>query len=511
MSDAPGQRHATEIEWPATLRAELDAEPAPRRPWWLTTGPAYLTILVWAPFFDSLWRHDLVRAGLWPLAGMAVLSAFLCFGLFYYPGAMWGYRTGRRLGVVAASTFGTEGSEWLTGVLLALAQIVWYAVAIDYAVDATFRGLAASGLLPPSVLEPWRIGPLVLRGPLFLATALFWIFITGMAALLRLNSVIAALMKVYSPFAAVLLTLCALWLARGVTGFDPAAALAALGPERASGGPSMIAMATGFFAVPGLMAVDWGAASARRRDVVVGGLAGIVLAGGWTALMSLVVVAGAAARLQGVHLDRPADVAPAPGLSFRWAIVGSLGGWPAGVLLLLFGLAALAPACFTSYVFIRKLFARWPRIRRIDWAWIGCTTGFVLVATGWPGRLESVADVMGLIFAPAVGAMAGDRLRQRGRWAGIRVGINPAGAWAWGAGVLAQPALDFLAERGSLPLESLLASPVAGLVVAAGAYLVFAAFGMEEPSTAVETAPGGSSEYEVIAGSLADPPGPSSG
>ncbi|MHB1559063.1 MAG: hypothetical protein ACYC61_16550 [Isosphaeraceae bacterium] len=510
MDVASEQNGSNGIDWPPTLRAEVESTPPPRRAWWLTTGPAYLTILVWAPFFDSLWRHDLVHAGLWPLAGTAVLSAFLCFGLFYYPGAMWGYRTGRRLGVVASSTFGTEGSEWLTGVLLALAQIVWYAVAIDYAVDATFRGLAVCGLLPPSVLEPWRIGPFSLRGPLFLATALFWIFITGMAALLRLNSVIAALMKVYSPFAAMLLTLCALWLGRGISGFDPTAALAALGPERASGGPSMIAMATGFFAIAGLMAVDWGAASARRRDVVVGGLAGIVLAGAWTALMSLVVVAGAAARLQGVHLDRPAEVAPAPGLSFRWAVVGGLGGWPAGVLLLLFGLAALAPACFTSYIFIRKLFARWPRIRRIDWAWIGCTAGFLLVATGWPGRLESVADVMGLIFAPAVGAMAGDRLRQRGRWAGIRVGVNPAGAWAWGAGVLVQPALDFLAERRLLPFESLLASPVAGLVVAAGAYLLFAALGMEEPSTAVEIAPGGSSEYEIIAAPPADDPGPAS-
>lgn len=493
-----------------TLRAELDAEPAPRRAWYLTTGPAYLTILVWAPFFDSLWRHDLTRAGLWPLAGTGVLASFVCFGLFYYPGALWGYHTGRRVGVVAASTFGTTGSEWLTGVLLALAQIVWYAVAIDFAVDATFRGLAAGGLLPPSALEPWQIGPLELRGPLFLATALFWIFVTGMAALLRLNSVIAALMKVYSPFATVLLTVCALWLARGAAGFDPAAALAALGPDRESTGSSMFATATGFFAVAGLMAVDWGAASARRRDVVIGGLAGIALAGAWTAIMSLVVVAGAVARLQGVHLDNPANVPTAPVLSFRWAIQGGLGGGPAAIVLVLFGLAALAPACFSSYIFTRKLFARWPGVRRIDWAWIGCTAGFLLVVTRWPGRLESVADVMGLVFAPVVGTLAGDWIAQRGRWAGVRVGINPAGVAAWAAGVLAQPALDVLAERGLLPFEFLLASPVAGFVVSAGAYLLFAALGMEEPSTPVEIAPVGSSEHEIIAGSPVVSPGPAS-
>ena len=59
MSDAPEQDSPSEIEWPPTLRAEIDSMPAPRRPWYLTIGPAYLTIFAWAPFFDPLWRHDL--------------------------------------------------------------------------------------------------------------------------------------------------------------------------------------------------------------------------------------------------------------------------------------------------------------------------------------------------------------------------------------------------------------------------------------------------------------------
>ena len=52
---------------------------------------------------------------------------------------------------------------------------------------------------------------------------------------------------------------------------------------------------TGFFAMAGLVGVDWGAAAASRRDVVLGGLIGIVLAASWTAIMSLLVVAGAVA------------------------------------------------------------------------------------------------------------------------------------------------------------------------------------------------------------------------
>ena len=108
MSADTEQTDPSEIDWPPTLRAEIDGTPPPRRPWYLTVGPAYLTIFVWAPFFDPLWRHDVGHGGLPWLAGTrSCIAAFLCFGLFYYPAAMWGYRTGRRLGVVAASTFGT--------------------------------------------------------------------------------------------------------------------------------------------------------------------------------------------------------------------------------------------------------------------------------------------------------------------------------------------------------------------------------------------------------------------
>ena len=75
--------------------------------------------------------------------------------------------------------------------------------------------------MPPGILAPWRVGPFVLRGPVFLCTAMFWIFITGMAALLRLTGVIAALMKVYSPVALALLTVSAIWVLPGLAAFQP--------------------------------------------------------------------------------------------------------------------------------------------------------------------------------------------------------------------------------------------------------------------------------------------------
>jgi hypothetical protein len=319
----------------------------------------------------------------------------------------------------------------------------------------------------------------------FLAAALFWIFITGMASLLRLTGVIAALMKVYAPVALILLTIAATWSLPGALAFWGGEPFAARTIRSYPPHLSALPIFTGFFSMVGLMSVEWGAASARRRDVVIGGLAGIVLAGCWTAMMSLLVVAGAIGRLHAAH-PLEASTGPTPVLSFRWALANGIGGGPAAVVLILFGLAALAPACYSSFLFIRKLFARWPRIRRIDWGWIGCTAAFLLVATGWPGRLEAVDHVMGLVFAPAVGAMAGDWLANRGRWAGVRLGVHPPGLIAWGLGLAGRLVLDLLAHRGRLPVPALSASPVAGFLIAALAYATMARLGMERPAVAVE-------------------------
>lgn len=409
------------------------------------------------------------------LAGSAIVAAVSCFALFYLPMAFRGFRTGRRLGVVAASTFGTVGSEWLTGTLVAAAEVLWFAVAIDYAVQATLLGMVSGGMVPAGVLAPAKIGAQVVRGPVVMGVALFWIFITGMAALLRLSGVIGALMKIYAPVALVLLTTAAAWLLPGVASFAGGEAFG--GKIARHYGPQVSALPvfTGFFAMAGLFAVDWGATATRRRDVVVGGLVGIVAAGTWMAIMALLVVAGALGRLHAAHEVGAATAAAAPVNSVRWAIANGIGGAPAAVILILLGLAALAPACFSAFVFVRKLHGRWPGVRRIQWAWIGSTIAFILIATSWPGRIEAVDHMMGLVFAPMVGAMIGDFLVSRGRWTGVRAGWNPPGVIAWVVGIVARLVLD----RVSPPA---IASPIAGLVVAASVYAALSLVGLNRPA-----------------------------
>jgi cytosine permease len=486
VSDCSETTKLPVLDLPPILRAEYEAAPVPRGPWYRTIGPAYLGLFVWAPYFDSLWVGGLGRYSLSGLVASAFAASLLCFGLFYLIPAFWGFRTRESLGVVAASTFGTIGSEWLTGLGIAVAAVVWYAVAIDYAVVSTLLGLNACGLISAASLSPWELGPVVVKSPVYLTTAIFWIYITGTAGLWKLPGVVVALMRVYAPVAFVLLAGIAIWQIRKVGQYDIAISqIWNLGPYDVETARSMtnrpgltslwrahtsaVPLIVGFFAMSGLAGVDWGRRAARRRDVVLGGVVGVVLAGSLTAIMSLIIVTstlrevsressqhvidygggeGLAGRGSPTLLKIQhtvlyygsgewfaANISDPMGLTFRWAVYHGIGGIPAGVILVLFGLAALAPACYAASIYGERLATRWPRLGQSGWTWVGGAIALVLGATSLAGELELIFAAMGTLFAPAVGAMTGDWLRQRGAWAGVRPGVNRTGLLAWVAGV----------------------------------------------------------------------------
>jgi hypothetical protein len=476
---------------PPILRAELAVAPLPRRPWYRGIAPAYLGIFIWAPFFDQLWARDLPGASLAWLASVAVSASILGFLLFYSATATWGFRTRRRLVVVAASTFGASGSEWITGLAVGAGEVVWYAVAIDYAIESIFLGLIACDLLAPHALGRWDLGPFAIKSPVFLCTAVFWIFITGMAGLLRLVGVIAGLMKVYAPVALLLLAATALWLLPGLVSYrtEDAVVVAARSSAVAMGGSngSTVPMILGYLALVGLLSVDWGSAARRGRDVALGGLAGIVLAATCTATLSLLVVAGTVGRLAAADRVMEAMAADPPPLSFRWAVFHGIGGILGGAILLLFGLAALAPACYTAWIFTRAFFTRWPRIRRIDWTTVGGGIALLLIATSCASRLEWIDWAMGMVFAPAVGAMSGDFLRQRGGWAGVRSGFHPPGVIAWVAGLVLAPALEYASIRHPRVVGVIPPLPIVGFLIAASVYWLLAGLGLERPPIPLES------------------------
>jgi hypothetical protein len=446
------------------LRAEGEAPIIPRSDGLWRIAPAYAGIFAALPLLDRLgvWLgRDVagggpVRAGLGWTAASAVLAALACYGLLYAPPALWGYRSGRKLATTSASAFGTLGAEWLTGVGVALGAIVSYAVALHMALRLVFLGLVSCGLISPAMLQPMTLGPIVVESPVFVVTAAFWIFITGMAAVLRLPSVIFALMQVYTPVALVLLSATAALVAGGLPAFiHEAASSAGSAPGPASGlgeGPAgVFQILFGGFAFSGLFAVEWGMAAGGRRDIRIGGGLGVALAGSLATVLAIAIVAGALGREEvGPHDPFPAvDVLTAP-FSLHWAILHGVGGKLGGAILMLFGLASLAPAVYAAWAYGKRLRDHWPALNRFRWTWVGSAPAFALVATSWAGRLETIFGLMGAVFAPMVGVLAADAVRWRLHWGGLRPGWHMPGLVAWACGLVAGLALRGRAEPASL-------------------------------------------------------------
>ena len=179
-------------------------------------------------------------------------------------------KAGQRASLVGALALGTLGSEWLIGVASGLAAALFYAVSLSMAVRLTLLGLISCGHRSRALL-PRSFGPLVVESPVFLLTVLFWIYITGMASLLRLTGVVVALMQVYTPVALLLIGVTTLLLSPGLTSFQHLGGSVAnfhhLPPEPSLGGRQLFQMVLSYFAFSALIAVDWGMAVQSRRDI----------------------------------------------------------------------------------------------------------------------------------------------------------------------------------------------------------------------------------------------------
>jgi cytosine permease len=424
---------------PPIVARALSDPPCPQMPWYRGISPAYLTLFIWAPFFDQLWAGDLPRSGLAWLFGSAALGSLLCFGL-YFMAASWGFTARRPLVVVAASTFGALGSEWLCGLAISLSGVVWYAIAINFAVDCTLLGLRACGLLMPSGIAPVPVGPFEIKSLVFLGTALFWVYITRQAIRLRLPGVVVGLMKVYSPIAVLLLAVTAVWrlpyLWSGDLGASPAALLESASIEPPSQ-PGAVAVMIGFFATSALLSVDWGAAVRTRRDITSAGLPCVLAAAACSAILSLLIVLETTTSMTtgGNHLS--ASPLDPMAFSFRWAIFEGSATFPPGAaaaILILFGLAALAPAVSSLNKLCDGVATHWPRITPRGSSLIAGIVALCLMLTGQVDRPGPIFLALGSIFLPALGAMAADRRGKIERGVSFRSGFDPAGVVAWATG-----------------------------------------------------------------------------
>jgi len=459
----------------------LDDPIVERRTWPTTIAPAYLGVFIWIPFLDALGRAGVGSSGAVFGALLAVLAGY---GLLYAAPARLGWSSGQRLPVVASTALGTGGGEWIVGVLFGLFGLVWAALAISFSVQLVLMGLIALDLIGAADLGRSSVGGLSLESPLFLVCTLFWTLIIASANGLRLVGVISALLKVYASVAALLLILIAAWAASHPT---QDAARAVGEPEPGLIAPRVFQVVFGYFAFAGLMGVEWGAAVRERRDLRFGGLLGIVAGGSAATIAALIVASSDPGAMGAGGIDRELSPGSFPAAVLR-GFGATAGSRAAGVVLLLFGLAALAPACYGAAIFTSRFRTHWPWLR--GWGGIGVFYAAILAtaATGLAARTEAIFAISGALFAPAAGVLTAEAILSRGRWAGVREGWPVPGVASWAIGAVVGVAPMLGVAVGVPWLEAIQPASLYGYLTAATAYGASASRSPGGPAAAVARA-----------------------
>jgi cytosine permease len=376
--------------------------PANRAPWYANTAPSYAGIFLWVAFYQSIAEGTINRASLGLCILALAVAGLLSYALYYYVPAMLGMKTGLPLYVVGSSTFGAKGGYAMPGLLMGVLQIGWFAVGTFFAAKYILSGFGSDA------------GPGSL---LFAVVAILWgytmayVGVKGIRYVARL-----ALFLNIIPFLMILVVFFQTQL--GLELHRPSE------PQPFIAFTLLIQMVIGFFATAGAAGADFGMNNRNEKDVRLGGLVGIALAVLYAGGLPLLSVAGARAlnpQMQGFGYD---------------AAIGTVGGFLASAMFLLFAIASIPPACFCAFIAGNSFSTMLPRVPRFSSTMIGVTIAIVLAITGAAANLIVFFSIVGASFGPICGAMAADYLLEGRKWHGPRPGINAAGYTAWAIGFL---------------------------------------------------------------------------
>ena len=468
-----------------------------KRSWQYGIAPHYIGLFLWIVFADRLGRTTLPIGGLgWSMLG-AIVAALLCNELLFKGPALWGQAADKTTIELAGRVFGTTGAR-LSGIVIGLGEIVWFAVATGCATELTLDGLVACGLLSENTLRPLVIGRTTFPPALFLLTSLFWSFAAALTATWLIR-IIGALMNAYPIFPAVVFAVTMLMLLPNLRTFAPTGIDPIDGRYMPEGRGTlltllrMVQLIFGFFAMAGVLSADWGKASGSARDVRLGGWVGVVLAPTVVAAIALMTVAGyqgkVAPRFATDEVPEPGVVrrstsrstiseqepAKPPTLLVRDAIKIGIGGRMSGAMLLVLGLASLAPAVYASFTYAHRFKEAVGGLSRIAWMLVATVFAWPLMATGLVANLEGVFFVMGAVFAPMAAAYSALASRDKRAWTGPRAGINPSGAIGWACGTV----VGLLPLVAPEPVSRLQPAALWAFVTAYVVTRVFASLGWE--------------------------------
>lgn len=367
-----------------------------RAPWYKNTFPAYAGVFLWVAFYLGLAAPtiSLASPGICMIA--LLVAGLLCFALYYYAPGMLGMKTGRTLYIVGTSTFGTRGGYIMPGLLMGVLQIGWFAIATYFATDYIMSGLHNSSKT------------------LFTIIAIVWAYVLAWVAIKGIGYV--ARLAQFLNWVPLIMILIVFWANKGgISHYRPEH------HDTAGGFLAVLAIVIGFFATAGAAGADFCMSNQRRRDVVLGGLTGIVLAIVVAGGLPILAVAGHIGNTPGAR-------------NYDFAAAISASGGIAPIMFFLFAAASMVPTCFCTFIASNSFATMLPRVPRRLSTFVAVTIGMLLAVTGVAQNLITFFTIVGASFGPICGAMAADYLLADKNWSGPREGINWAGYIAWAVG-----------------------------------------------------------------------------
>jgi cytosine permease len=446
---------------PSYLECAKPNPAANRAPWYKNIAPVYAGIFLWFVFWSGTASvgadnaGGILAAGI-PTALLGILAgAAICYALFYHVFGRFGQKTGLPLYIVGSSTFGATGGLILPGFLMGLLQFGWVAVNVYYSTQAlnVMFGLPEGSIGIYAIMLIWGAAGVIL-------------------ALKGIKYV--AMISTYLPIipAVVLIVLLARTIG-GISSFDAGAlamaAKAGGAAKPALGGIGVIILLighiVGFTATAGAAGCDFGTNARNKKDVVMGGLMGVLVAISVTAGLAALIVAGFYGTPAGKELLLQGKAVLDP-MGLLTTILGSQMG---GIVAFLLALCAFPSCCFSSIIAATSIKTTLPKVN----PWISCGIGLAiaeaLAMTGIAAKLPVIFGFFGASFGPICGAMVAEYVMNKGRWSGPRAGFNPAGwvAWVIGFVIGAQPILfGWGIKIGPAPLPlALILAFIAGAVI----------------------------------------------
>ena len=441
--------------------------PKDKRVGWLTsTAASYAGVMLWFVFWQDVptggaaaFKAGTLASGLQFAIVSLIIAAAICYFLFYKVPGMLGMKTGLPLYIVGTSTYGVKGGFFMPGFLMGLLQFGWLSV------NAYFAGL----LLAASFGEAQG-------SHLHLIIAICWAVV---ALFVGLNGIkYVGMLGSFMP----IIPICILgyllyktypsidFFKVGFIAPTDAHTVKLYGLQDLGVLGLMCAYVVGFFATAGAAGCDFGMNNKNAAAVKWGGLVGVFGVTVLTGLCALLIVAGIYGNPENADKLKEGGFIINP-VNLMNLVVGEKLG---KIFMFLLVIAAFPSACFSTLIAANSFKTTLPKINPYISCGLGVLAACALIVTGYAGKAGDVFTVIGASFGPVCGSMVAEYLLNKGKWAGPRAGMNPAGWLAWIFGFATGSATLIAKMCGYELLFTIPCPPVSAFIVGFVLYLFFA-------------------------------------